>query len=121
MLLSLFDITKVQNIFDICKHLSKNLHLLSLIYVNGIITKIEQFCSINEQNLSNLFQLQTDTYRHRKSYISDQSPTQLRDLPVSGKFAPLRMLGWASASGHRIITNFLSKSGALPRQPFINH
>lgn len=51
MLLSLSDTTKVQNIFDICKHLSKKMHLFPLNYVNEIITKIEQFCSINEQSL----------------------------------------------------------------------
>lgn len=97
MLLSLIDTTKVQNIFDICKHLSKKMHLLSLKYVNGIITKTEQFCSQIEQNLSNLFQLQTDIYRHQNSDYSDQSPTQLRDLSVREKFAPLRTLGQATA------------------------
>lgn len=49
LLLSLLDITKVQNIFDICKHLSKKMHLLSLNKVNEIFTKIEQFCSQIEQ------------------------------------------------------------------------
>ena len=57
LLLSLIDNTKIQNIFDICKHLSKKMHLLSLNYVNEIDTKTEQFCSQIEQNLSNLFQL----------------------------------------------------------------
>lgn len=51
MLLSLSDTTKVQNIFDICKHLSKKLRPFSLNYVNEIITKNEQFCSKNEQSL----------------------------------------------------------------------
>lgn len=97
MLLSLSDITKVQNIFDICKHLSKKMHLLSLIFVNEIFPKTEQFCSQIEQNLSNLFQVQTDIYRHRNSDYSDQSPTQLRKLSVREKFAPLRTLGQATA------------------------
>lgn len=57
MLLSLIDTTNVQNIFDICKHLSKKMHLLSLNYVNEIFPKIEKFCSQIEQNMSNLFQL----------------------------------------------------------------
>lgn len=51
MLLSLFDITKIQNIFDICKHLSKKMHLLSLNYVNEIFPKIEQFCFQIEQKM----------------------------------------------------------------------
>lgn len=99
MLLSLFDITKVQNIFDICKHLSKKMHLFPLNSVNSVFPKIEHFCSQFEQNMSNLFQLQTDIYRHEKSYISVLSPTQHRDLSVSEKFAPLRTLGWAPATG----------------------
>lgn len=51
MLLSLIDTTKIQNIFDICKHLSKKMHLLSLNYVNEMFPKIEQFCSQIEQNM----------------------------------------------------------------------
>lgn len=51
MLLSLIDTTKIQNIFDICKHLSKKIHLLSLNYVNKIFPKTEQFCSKKEQSL----------------------------------------------------------------------
>ena len=98
MLLSLFDTTKVQNIFDICKHLSKYFCLLSLNNVNTLFTKIEQFCSEIEQNMSNLFQLQTDIYRHRNSDYSDHSPTQRRKLSVREKFAPLRTLGQATAS-----------------------
>lgn len=51
MLLSLSDNTKVQNIFDICKHLSKKMHPFSLNYVNEIITKIEHFRSEKGQSL----------------------------------------------------------------------
>lgn len=97
MLLSLIDTTKIQNIFDICKRLSKKMHLLSLNYVNETNPKIEQFCSQIEQIMSNLFQLQTDIYRHQISVFSVQSPTQLRKLPVRKKFAPLRTLGQATA------------------------
>lgn len=49
--------------------------------------------------MSNLFQLQTDIYRHRNSVYSVQTPTQHRKLSVREKFAPLRTLGWALASG----------------------
>ena len=97
MLLSLIDTTKVQKIFDICKHLSKKMHLLSLNYVNEIFRKTELFCSQIEQNMSNLFQLQTDIDRHKNSDYSVQSPTQLRELSVREKFAPLRTLGQATA------------------------
>ena len=89
--------TKIQNIFDICKHLSKKMHLLSLNCVNRLFQKMEQFCSQIEQNMSNLFQLQTDIYRHEKSYISVLSPTLVRYLSVREKFAPLRTLGCATA------------------------
>lgn len=51
MLLSLFDSTKVQNIFDICKHLSKKMHLFSLNNVKEIDTKTDHFCSEIEQNM----------------------------------------------------------------------
>ena len=50
-LLSLLDTTKIQNIFDICKHLSKKMHLLSLNYVNEMFPKIEHFYTDNEQYL----------------------------------------------------------------------
>ena len=96
-MLSLIDTTKIQNIFDICKHLSKKMHLLSLNYVNEIIMKTEQFCSQIEQNLSNLFQLRDDGTKTQNSVFSDQSPTQVRDLSVREKFAPLRTLGQATA------------------------
>lgn len=99
MLLSLIDTTKVQNIFDICKHLSKKMHLLSLNYVNEIFTKTDQFCSQIEQNMSNLFQLQNDGTKTEKTNNSYLSPTQVRDLSVREKFAPLRTLGWALATG----------------------
>lgn len=99
MLLSLIDTTKVQNIFDICKHLSKKMHLFSLNNVNRLFQKMEQFCSQIEQILSNLFQLQTDIYRHRNTVFSVLAPTQHRDLSVREKFAPLRTLGWALATG----------------------
>lgn len=99
MLLSLIDTTKVQNIFDICKHLSKKMHLLSLNNVNTLFTKAEQFCSQIEQNLSNLFQLQNEGTKTEKSYTSVQTPTQVRELSVREKFAPLRTLGWALATG----------------------
>ena len=97
MLLSLIDTTKLQNIFEICKHKSKKMHLFPLNNVNRIFPKTELFCSQIEQKLSNIFQLQTDIYRHQNSDFSDQSPTQLRDLPVCEKFAPLRTLGQATA------------------------
>lgn len=51
MMLSLSDTTKVQNIFDLCKHLSKKIHLFSLNSIKKIFPKIEQFCSKNEQSL----------------------------------------------------------------------
>lgn len=73
------------------------MHLLSLNYVNEMFPKTEQFCSQIEQNLSNLFQLQTDIYRHQNSDYSDLSPTQHRKLSVREKFAPLRTLGQATA------------------------
>ena len=97
MLLSLIDTSKIQNIFDICKHLSKKMHLLSLNYVNEMSQKTGHFCSQIEQNMSNLFQLQTDIYRHRNSDFSVQIPTQLHKLSVREKFAPLRTLGQATA------------------------
>ena len=55
MLLSLNDTSKIQNIFDICKHLSKKMYLPSLIFVNEMFQKTEQFCSQIEQNMSNIF------------------------------------------------------------------
>lgn len=51
MLLSLSDTTKVQNIFDICKYLSKKMHLFSLNNVNEIVTKIGHFRSEKGQSL----------------------------------------------------------------------
>lgn len=51
LLLSLIDTTKVQNLFDICKHLSNNLHILSLNNVITLFTKIGLFCSQIEQNM----------------------------------------------------------------------
>ena len=99
MLLSLIDTTKIQNIFDICKHLSKKMHLLSLNNVNRLFQKMEQFCSEKEQSLSNLFQLQNDGTKTQNSDYSVQSPTQIRELSVREKFAPLRTLGWALATG----------------------
>lgn len=106
MLLSLIDTTKVQNIFDICKHLSKYFCLLSLNNVNTLFTKTGQFCSIFEQNMSNLFQLQNEGSKTQKSDYSVQSPTQLRKLSVREKFAPLRTLGQATAS--TIVFNHIS-------------
>ena len=106
MLLSLIDTTKVQNIFDICKHLSKYFCLISLNNVNTLFTKTELFCSQIEQNMSNLFQLQTDICKHQNSDYSVQSPTQLRELSVRVKFAPLRTLGQATAS--TIVFNHIS-------------
>ena len=100
MLLSLIDNTKVQNIFDICKHLSKKMHLLSLNNVNTLFTKAEQFCSQIEQNMLNLFQLQHEGTKTQNSVYSVLSPTQRRDLSVRDKFAPLRTLAWAPATGH---------------------
>lgn len=99
MLLSLSDTTKVQNIFDICKHLSKKMHLFSLNYVNEMFPETEQFCSQIEQNVSNLFQLQTDIYRNQKRETPGPPPTYLRISSDKGKFAPLRTLGWALATG----------------------
>lgn len=49
LLLSLIDTTKIQNIFDICKHLSKKMHLFPLNSVNSVFPKIEHFCSKIEQ------------------------------------------------------------------------
>ena len=119
-MLSLIDTTKIQNIFDICKHLSKKMHLLSLNSVNSVFPKIEQFCSQIEQNMSNLFQLQSDIYRHEKSYYSVQSPTQIRELSVREKFAPLRTLGQATAGNDYVILLFLFKIGCvLPSYLFI--
>lgn len=100
MLLSLIDTTKIQNIFDICKHLSKKMHLLSLNNVNEMSRKTEQFWSQIEQNMSNLFQLHHEGTKTQNSNYSDQSPTQVRDLSVREKFAPLRTLAWAPATGH---------------------
>lgn len=51
LLLSLIDTTKIQNIFDICKHLSKNMHLFSLNNVKEIDTKKEHFYSLIKQNM----------------------------------------------------------------------
>ena len=99
MLLSLIDTTKIQNIFDICKHLSKKMHLLSLNNVKEMYTKTEQFCSQIEQNMSNLFQLHNEGTKTQNSDYSVLSPTQLRKLSVREKFAPLRTLGWALATG----------------------
>ena len=106
MLLSLIDTTKVQNIFDICKHLSKYFYLLSLNNVNTLFPKTEQFCSQFEQNMSNLFQLQNEGTKTQKSNYSVKSPTQLRKLSVREKFAPLRMLGQATA--RTIVFNHIS-------------
>lgn len=71
--------------------------------------------------MSNLFQLQTDIYRHEKSYISVLSPTLVRDLSVREKFAPLRTLGQATAS--TIVFNQLPfKIGCdLPSNNCSNH
>lgn len=121
MLLSLIDTTKIQNIFDICKHLSKKMHLLSLINVNRLFQKMEQFCSQIEQNMSNIFQLQTDIYSWQKMNFSVLSPTQLRDLPVREKFAPLRTLGQATA-GTIVFNHIPFKIGCdLPSNNCSNH
>ena len=61
--------------------------------------------------MSNLFQLQTDIYRHRNYDYSDQSPTQLRELPVREKFAPLRTLGPATAGNDYVVLLFPFKIG----------
>lgn len=60
---------------------------------------MEQFCSQIEQNMSNLFQPQNGGTKTEKSNNSYQTPTQHRDLSVREKFAPLRTLGWALATG----------------------
>ena len=121
MLLSLIDTTKIQNIFDICKHSSKKMHLLSLNYVNEMFARTEQFCSQIEQNKSNLFQLQADIYRHQNSDYSVQSPTQGRELSVREKFAPLRTLGQAAVS--TIVFNHIpfKIGGGLPSNQLSNH
>ena len=83
--------------------------------------KTEQFCSPIEQNMSNLFKLQTDIYRHQNSDYSDQAPTQLRDLSVRENFAPLRTLGQATA-GTIVFNNIPFKIGCdLPSNQSSNH
>ena len=81
--------------------------------------KTEQFCSQIEQNMSNLFQLQTDIYKHQNSDYSVQTPTQLRKLSVREKFAPLQTLGQATA-GTIVFNNIPFKIGCdLPGYIFI--
>ena len=71
--------------------------------------------------MSNLFKLLTDINRHEKSYISVLSPTQLRDLSVREKFAPLRTLGQATA-GTIVFNNIPFKIGCdLPSYQSSNH